>query len=365
MRIALALYGSLDTLSGGYRYDRRLVHYLREAGDAVEVISLPDQGYPLNRFDDLRAESIKPIENIPYDLLLIDELVHPSLALSVRILKKRRPEPIVGIVHHLRSDEPRNIFLRPWYRRIERRFIHGLDGYICNSEVTRERVHRLARPDIRSVVVPPSVVLEEKPPTPEEIEHLIDEAEGPVNILLVGNVIRRKGVLTLLHALERLHRMDWRLTIVGRTDLEPRYVSKVRRRIEAMPLRGRVEIVGAIESDRLAHLYRTADIFAMPSTYEGFGISYLEAMAHGLPVIASAAGGARAIVRENGNGFLVEPGNVAMIADRLGLLITDKVLRRNMGVTARAAYDLHPKWNDSLAKAHDFLHTFPGVGESS
>jgi glycosyltransferase involved in cell wall biosynthesis len=93
----------------------------------------------------------------------------------------------------------------------------------------------------------------------------------------------------------------------------------------------------------------------MPSTYEGFGMAYLEAMGFGLPVIASAAGGAREIVREGVNGFLVEPGDRPALVRRLRELMSDVALRRRLGGEARRTWEAHPDWEAAFAQVGPFL----------
>src|SRR5574339_1182768 len=97
MHIGLIIYGSLDTLSGGYLYDRRLVEFLRSQGDTVEIISLPWRNYLAHLTDNLY---FKLPDNL--DILIEDELNHPSLILANR---RKHPYPVISLVHHLRCSE--------------------------------------------------------------------------------------------------------------------------------------------------------------------------------------------------------------------------------------------------------------------
>ncbi|MEJ5226295.1 MAG: hypothetical protein WHV44_17665, partial [Anaerolineales bacterium] len=99
MRLALIIYGSLNTLSGGYFYDRKLVESLRAAGDTVEIISLPWRNYAAHLTDNLTFRLPRG-----FDLIIQDELNHPSL-----IAANRRPHPcpVISLVHHLRCSEQR------------------------------------------------------------------------------------------------------------------------------------------------------------------------------------------------------------------------------------------------------------------
>ena len=88
MKIGFLIYGSLDTLSGGYLYDRKLVEYLRAQGDTVEIISLPWRNYAAHLTDNF---SFKLPSNL--DILIQDELNHPSLIAANR---GKHPYPIVS-----------------------------------------------------------------------------------------------------------------------------------------------------------------------------------------------------------------------------------------------------------------------------
>ena len=83
MRIGLLIYGSLDTLSGGFLYDRKLVQYLLSHGDEVEVISVPWRQYGRGLLDNLSPDLIQRLKLATFELLVQDELVHPSFFLLI------------------------------------------------------------------------------------------------------------------------------------------------------------------------------------------------------------------------------------------------------------------------------------------
>ena len=97
MKLGFLIYGSLDTLSGGYMYDRMLVEYLRAQGDTVEVISLRWRNYAAHLTDNFTFKLPSDL-----DILIEDELNHPSL---IRANRGPHPYPIVSLVHHLRCSE--------------------------------------------------------------------------------------------------------------------------------------------------------------------------------------------------------------------------------------------------------------------
>ena len=112
MRIGFVIYGSLDTLSGGYLYDRKLVEFLREQGETVEIISLPWRNYAAHLTDNFTFRLPKNL-----DILIQDELNHPSLIFPNQ---GKHPYPVISLVHHLRCSELRPKWQNAFYRLLKR-----------------------------------------------------------------------------------------------------------------------------------------------------------------------------------------------------------------------------------------------------
>jgi glycogen synthase len=158
-----------------------------------------------------------------------------------------------------------------------------------------------------------------------------------VGLLFVGSLAGNKGVLSVLDAFRRLApaHPGLSLTIAGAGDDD--VLDEVGARSRARELAGRVRPLGFVEHTELPDLYRSADILVAPSQYEGgLGMVYLEAMACGLPVIATAAGGPGEAIVQGETGFLVDHGDISELVAALELLITDAPLRERMGAAGRA-----------------------------
>jgi glycosyltransferase involved in cell wall biosynthesis len=119
-----------------------------------------------------------------------------------------------------------------------------------------------------------------------------------------------------------------------------------------------VDLLGTLASEELAGLLARSHLLAVPSSYEGFGIVYLEGMGFGLPASAPTAGGGREIINHGRDGFLVTPGDTAALARHLGDLVADRGLLLKMSLAAQANFARHPTWEESLATIHRFLHSF-------
>ena len=372
MRIGLLIYGSLDTLSGGYLYDRKLVEHLRQAGDSVEIVSLPWRSYPAHLADNFSLRLYRRLRELSVDILLQDELNHPSLALVNRRLRRLRPRyPLISIVHHLRSSEQHPRRLLPLYRAVERCYLRTVDGFIFNSRTTRQAVAELREESeeergerenfipLRGVIAYPAA---DHLPVPDDgaAQRLICARQsdtGPLRILFVGNLIARKGLHHLIDALCRLPQADWRLDVVGDDGVDSAYAAALRRQIGAARLEDNIRLHGRVSDSELAQQYSAAHLLAVLS-YEGFGIVYLEAMAFGLPVLASVDGGGGEIVRHGVNGFLVEPTDADGIAAHLSALAGDRERLAALGRNARQRFDSHPRWGDSAAAIREFLATY-------
>jgi glycosyltransferase involved in cell wall biosynthesis len=357
VHVGLLIYGSLDTISGGFIYDRHLVRYLREQGDRVEVINLPWRAYGRSLPDNLHSRLRRRLAEAPFDVLLQDELIHPSCFWLNRRLRPRITYPVLAIVHHLRCREQHPPWQIRLYRWVEKSYLASVDGYICVSRTTAQDVTALVGPRPPRVVASPGRDGLPGTVTPEEIRAR-STAPGPFQLLFVGNLIPRKELHTLLIALAHLPRDDWRLTVAGSLDLDAAYVKAIRRQIRDAGLASRVSLLGALPAPELAARCAAAHLLAVPSSYEGFGIIYLEGMQFGLPALASTAGAAKEIITHGQNGFLVDPGDAAALTRYIRRLMEDRELLTRLSLTAHSSAAAHPTWNESAARSRAFLRSF-------
>ncbi len=344
MRVGVVVYGPLDTRSGGYLYDRRVADGLRAAGDTVVRVSLPESGPRRALAHNLRPAVRRRLAALDVDALLVDELCHPSLAFCPL------PAPAVAVVHHLRCSEPGPTWIRRADRALERRFLARCDAYVCNGETTRETVEALVDPRPAVVARPgwdrlldgsPDAVASRDPAT-------------PLRIVTVGTVLPRKGHPTLLDGLARVD-APWTLDVVGATP-DPGYAAALRARTAALGVADRVRFRGRAPDERLREHLRAADLFAMPSTYEGYGIAALEAMGAGCPVVASAAGGAREFV-DGENGALVDPGDAAGVTRTVERYARDPAALRTASEAALETVRAHPTWTETATRVRAFLRS--------
>ena len=227
-------------------------------------------------------------------------------------------------------------------------FLHGIEAWhplspstrqvlgeaallIANSRHTAVRAEQ-ANPGLGVVEICPLAI--EREPAAPTLEGRAGSATPTV--LMVGRVLaaeRYKGHDQMLEAwpavLRRLPAA--RLVIVGGGDDLPRLETKARE----LGVAGSVQFRGFVTAEERSHLYETAHVFAMPSQGEGFGLVYLEAMAHRLPCIGSNQDAAREVVVDGVTGYLVDQPDIASLSARLVELLTDEPRRRAMGENGR------------------------------
>ena len=357
MRIGFLLSGSLDTITGGYIYDRKLVEFLQGSGHQVEILPIT---VPLNvskLFKGLRS-----LETGIYDVLLEDELDHRALIQINRTLKTNGECPIVSIVHNLHSLEFGVRKQDGWDMSLEREYLDTVDGFVFNSRTTRRAVENLAGSGYRGVIAPPGG---------DRLPGGISEAgiserackPGPLRILFLANLLPNKGLQVLLNAIAGLPEDKFVLTVIGNQSTDLIYANKIASQIRRLGLEDKVNFSGTRDDAALAAGLLENHVMAVPSFYEGFGIAYLEGMAFGLPAIATTSGAAGEIIRDGENGFLIEPGDSASLAQRLQELDENRELLSQMGINALRRFKEQPTWADSgkdvLEYLSEIVRTYP------
>ncbi|MEX2444416.1 MAG: glycosyltransferase family 4 protein [Alkalispirochaeta sp.] len=389
MRVALVIFGDLDQPSGGYLYDQHLVSELRAAGHQVTIVSQPAAlSYREQRLlgrrtlkavraggsvsaahrgsDDL--STIARLTEVRPDLVIIDELNHASVGPWLSALAAVLPGVhVTGLVHHLRSDEA-GVHRR--CRRWEREFLRGCDSFLCNSTVTLSRVRSVSGVRRPSAVAFPGGDLagfgygaSNLPPS----RSAVGKSSAPkfptlresLRVLSVGSVIPRKNFHTVVAAMAAIPQVQ--LTIVGDTTVDRRYTELLRETIDRHRVTDRVFLRGKVPVDLLESEFQNADLFAVPSQYEGFGIVFLEALSRGVPVIAPTAGGARDIVRPDTDGYLVRPGSVRQVRDAIRDSLQHPEKLHAMSRAARLRSRRFHSWERSMRGAVRFLETVAGI----
>jgi glycosyltransferase involved in cell wall biosynthesis len=344
MKLGFIIYGSLDTLSGGYMYDRKLVEYLRAQGDSVEIISLPWRNYAAHLTDNF---TFKHPPNL--DLLIQDELNHPSL---IHANRGKHPYPIISLVHHLRCSELRPQWQNILYRVVEKKYLQSVDGFIFNSQTTKGVVNSLIGNSTPSVTAYPPTDRFGEPISENEIVERAKVTE--LRILFLGNIIERKGLQTLLESVKD-QKAKVRVDIIGSLTIETNYTKQMQELVAINGLSSIVHFHGALDNEPLKQKLKQAHILIVPSSYEGFGIVYLEGMAFGLPAIGTTAGAACEIIEHGKTGYLIEPNDSTKLATHISQLASDRNLLGELSLNARKRYIQQSSWSETAGQIRAFL----------
>ncbi len=223
-----------------------------------------------------------------------------------------------------------DVMLAPGQLRLHRWVARQADGAIAVSSAARERLLRFGVPAERIVVALQSADLE---PVRSLSAGPSSHGNGQLTVISVGRLVPDKNFALLIEAFARarLSPDRVRLEIAGAGFLEP----ELRRLADRLGVP--VRFHGHVRPDELPRLYVAADIYALVSTYEPFGVSLREAAAAGLPIICSrAAGAAGDVAIDNRNAVLIDPASVEDVSAALARLTCDDGLRAQMGAESRA-----------------------------
>ncbi|MFW6387670.1 MAG: glycosyltransferase family 4 protein [bacterium] len=357
MRLLLVIYGSIEQQSGGYRYDGRLVEYLRNRGHELNIFSQQSGSYPMRLLRDRPGRLISQVETFRPDIILEDELNHPSLVRTNRAVRRAAGPPIVTIVHHLNSDETHRVPASQFMKMVERRYLRTVDGAIYNTPATQNAVATLLGRPLEGVVCLPSV--DGLPGAGADIAREVPRARtydgGMLRLLTVGSLTRRKRMDAVITAVARAGDPHITLTIAGDDRVEPATARALRRLSVRLGVDRQVSFAGSLDARALDNAYREHDLFVLPSQHEGFGMVYLEAMARAMPVIATSSGGAAAIVRSGVNGYLCAPGAAGEVAARIVSLRKDPARLAELAGGALRTASAHPSWDESFSAGERFL----------
>ena len=339
--------GDWNTPTGGYTYDRRLVLALREAGWTVDVHIL-EGTWPHPDATDLAAASAC-IAALPGGAVVVaDGLAFGCLAHVVRPHAQRLRW--VALVHHpLHLETGLDAIDRADLQARESQALQLAQRVVVTSHSTVADVVAMGvRPDRMAVVEPGT-----DPAPPRAATKRADA--GPVQLLCVATLTPRKGHAVLLQALSGLVQLPWVLHLVGSTERDPGTAARLQ--ALALPLGERVVWHGELPGAVLHAHYAAADVFVLPSLYEGYGMVVAEAVAHGLPVVCTD-GGALAHTLPSGAGLQVPAGDMPALRTALARANAEPHLRERLAAGARAAAGQLATWPQQAAR---FAHVLEGL----
>ncbi|HEY4027872.1 MAG TPA: glycosyltransferase family 4 protein [Candidatus Dormibacteraeota bacterium] len=380
VRVALLTYRGNPRSGGQGVYVRRLSKALARLGHQVEVLSGPpypevDPGVRLTRLPSLdlyRPEApFRPVRRVSAAVDLLElgtmclggfpepltfslrawaelrrrsrefDVVHDNQCLAYGLLGIRREGlPVLATVHHpiqvdrrvelAHATGGRRWALRRWYgfTRMQGRVARRLPLLTVSAAARDEIVREMGVSAASIAVVPNGVDAAQFRPMPER-------RRTPGRIVATASAdVPLKGLDPLLRAFAILRaRRPAELVVIGR----PRPDGPTPKLLDELGLHDSVRFVSGIPDEELIAIYAEAEVAVVPSLYEGFSLPAVEAMACGLPLVATTAGALPEVVGADGDAaLLVPPGDPCALADALTRLLADAALRRDLGERGRA-----------------------------
>jgi glycosyltransferase involved in cell wall biosynthesis len=231
---------------------------------------------------------------------------------------------------------------------IEKRLLPRFARVIVTSEATVERLVAdfSVDPERIKVVVPGT----------DDAPRSVGSGGPTCRIISVGALVARKGHDVLLRALARLFDLDWQLTIVGSPDRDPVHARTLAAMAEELGIAHRVRFAGEVSDAALEALWREADLFALATHWEGYGMAVAEALKRGLPVAVCGGGAAGTLVTAE-SGVVCQPGDHINLSKALRRLIFAASLRRDLAEAAWRVGQSLPSWQ---AQAREFAQALAG-----
>jgi glycosyltransferase involved in cell wall biosynthesis len=339
--------GDPETRTGGHLYDRHIMDGLGALGWAVKLYRL-DTSFPAPTPAALAGANAALAAVPERGLTVIDGLALGAMP-EVAALHRERLR-LIALVHHpLALETGLDEASRQRLYASERAALRQVRGVIVTSPSTARALADYGVPADRCAVILPGV---DPAPLAE------GSGGGKWALLCVASLTPRKGHAVLLRALARLESLPWRLRCAGSGDLDPATAAGLRILVDALGLAGRIVFLGQLEEAALAVEYRRADLFVLPSYYEGYGMALAEALARGLPVLSTTAGAIPDTVPADA-GLLVPPGDEAALAGALHRIMTDAALRERLRAGARAARHALSDWPTACARFAAALDAIP------
>lgn len=340
--IVLLVPGDITLRTGGYGYDRAIAAGLTAIGWRVEVRALDGSfPFPTHGARTHARETLAAVADGA--LVLADGLAFGAMAEEAEREASRLR--FVALVHHpLALESGLEPAVAAAFVESERRALRAARGVVVTSRATARSLAPYGVSPERVAVVPPGTAPAPlaggtrgtAPPSPGAV----------VELLCVATLTTRKGYDVLFDALARLAHLPWHLTCAGSLRLQPETTAALVRQLDETGLASRVTIAGELDGPTLADAYGRADVFVLPTRFEGYGMAVAEAVARGLPVVSTPTGAIPDLV-DLSSGILVPVDDPPALAGALDVLIRDDGARARLAAGARRRRETLPTWSDA------------------
>lgn len=358
--------GDPNQRTGGYRYVSRLVGALHDRGVNAVVQGLegwfpiPD---PIARSAmDAELTRCKDGTSVVLDGLAMGGLPGVIEKHSARL-------NLLALVHHPLADETGiSEDDRAFLLVSETRALAAVSRVITTSRHTAVRLKDFRVPPEKIRVVEPGADTVSASTFNSTVTSIVNRSKHPVSdgdtvqLLCVAGLSPRKAQHHLVEALSGLQQFAWHCTLVGSTERDPEYSQQLGDQIRSLSLTDRISLAGELGDEALAEQYRNADLFVLPSLYEGYGMVIDEALAAGLPVITTD-GGALANTGDRPGIRQYPAGSVDALREWLKVCLADRQILQEMADAAQHSQTSVRHWSDAAAEFEAALDQSPEMQE--
>jgi glycosyltransferase involved in cell wall biosynthesis len=328
-----AIPGDINTLTGGYAYDRRLSAELRALGHNIEHLRLSNR-FPVPDADAF-ADAAAQFSALPDQAIVIADGLAYGVMETIAEQHAARLN-IIALCHHplmleagLSSAQVQQLFSS------EQRALNAAKAVIVTSPMTGKIL-------AEQFSIPSTKITVALPGTDPQIFSRC--TSNPPVLLTLATLTRRKAHDVLIDALATIKHLEWSARFVGGAEFDPEWALFLKQKVATYGLEQRIIFTGTITNT--ANEYSAADVFVLPSLFEGYGMAFAEALSFGLPIVAARTGAVPDVVPDSA-GILVAPHESITLADALQKLLTDTSLRQQLQTGAQAAARNLPSWADT------------------
>ncbi len=336
-----AIPGDLSCLTGGYAYARQLLAALARTGFSVAHLTLPGS-FPAPGQADLSATDAI-FSELPYgSVVMVDGLAFG--AMDNIALRHAGRLKLIALCHHpLALETGLTSAAAQALQHSEQVALSVAVAVVVTSNMTGKIL-------ALDFAVPAAKIVVAVPGTEPQV--FAECAGKPPVLLTVATLTRRKAHDVLIAALERVSDLPWLARFVGGMQFDAEWGRQLQKQVADCGLTERIVFAGAITDQY--HEYQQADIFVLPSLYEGYGMVFAEALSFGLPIVGTRAGAIPEVVPAAA-GILVTPADVGELAHGLYKVLTQPSCRASLQAGARHAAAELPRWHDTARVIIDLV----------
>jgi glycosyltransferase involved in cell wall biosynthesis len=348
-KVCMLLPNVFPAKTGGERYDKEMMLYLERMGYSVHYITQYTPPFFIRYGLTTSPYLIYHLGISPNSTIIVeDSAPHKRYLLANLFLKCFTNIKIVVIMHHPNFPFRKYKIFRFLDGVLQKMQLYLADHIVTNSEYTKKQILDMGISGDKITIISPAVDYTNK-------EFKEKDLNDPANILYLGYLTPRKGLIYLLRALSELKDYDWELFIGGDEKSHPDYVSNCKKFAKSSGIEDRVNFLGHIDRPQINELFRNADIFILPSSHESYGMVIKEASSFGVPIITTDVGAIPEIVKHEESALLIPPKDHTAISKAIIHLLEDDKLRKKIAKGGFNSVDFSYNWDVAGEKFYNLL----------